>query len=52
MCRKTFEDAVHKIEVYSVGVGSNGLALERFLDIKKKKKKKKKTKKLSKGWPA
>jgi hypothetical protein len=31
---------VHGTGVYSAGVGPNGPALERFLDIKKKKKKK------------
>jgi hypothetical protein len=29
---------VHGTGIYSVGVGPKGLALERFLDIKKKKK--------------
>jgi hypothetical protein len=33
---------VHGTGVYSTGVGPKGLALERFIDIKKKKKKEKK----------
>jgi hypothetical protein len=40
----TSEGTVHGTTVYSAMVGSNGLALERFLYIKKKKKKKKKKK--------
>jgi hypothetical protein len=35
---------VHGTGVYSAGVGPKGLALERFIDIKKKKKKKKEKK--------
>jgi hypothetical protein len=34
------EGVVHGIEVYSVGVGPKGSALERFPDIKKNKIKK------------
>lgn len=44
---KTFEDVVHEIEVYSARVNPNGLALERFPDIKKNNNKKKKSKRIS-----